>query len=126
MCDIYKYVLVLEERDLNSALDSHVTFVVNVGKEHMRKFKLFLLIDRDYMIYYQTGRVLRVKEDINNYTGATSINQVYSKKSEWLLIVPIASLHLIYDFEMLGFLFLHSSQTITNCYKKRGKEMVPC
>ena len=80
MCDIYKYVLVLEERDLNFALDSHVTFVVNLGKEHMRKFKLFLLIDRDYMIYYQMGRVLRVKEDINNYTGATSINQVYSRK----------------------------------------------
>ena len=35
---------------------------------------------RDYMIYYQTGRDLRVKEDINNYPGATSINQISTRK----------------------------------------------
>lgn len=53
---------------------------------------------------------------INDCTGETGITQVYSKKKlEWMFIVPITTLHLIYDHRMLGFLFLHSSQAIINC-----------
>lgn len=43
LCDIYKYIPLLEEEELNFVLDCHITFVVNVGKEHEIKFKLFCL-----------------------------------------------------------------------------------
>ena len=59
-----------------------------------------------------------MKEDINNYPAATSINQMSTRKIRMTIDYNYGYLHSVI-FEMLGCPILHSSQTIIAIRKGR-------